>query len=295
VAGAAKDAVVRTAIDLLAQRGYQGMSFAEVIEASGAPRGSIYHHFPDGKEQLVAAAVARAGHRAMRALDEIDGQPAPKVVDAYTDMWRVVLGNSDLTAGCSVLAVAVSSANPDLVSQSGAVFQAWRERMTEVLAAGGMRRADAVGFSTLRQHGRGPLLLRRNRAEVGRTGDGQLLGLPVPRALHVEYFPVNVMRRQPRSSWYLCCSGSGAGDRDRTGMASLEGWGSAIELHPRAPSRGVPRLPGRAPAPRQRCDVPVTTTLWRRSLLDGRCVIAEQLATLESAPPRRRRHRDPHQ
>ena len=26
---------------------------------------------------------------------------------------------------------------------------------------------------------------------------------------------------------------AGAGDRDRTGMASLEGWGSTIELHPR--------------------------------------------------------------
>ena len=149
MAGAAKDAMVRSAIDLLAQRGYQGMSFAEVIDASGAPRGSIYHHFPDGKEQLAAAAVARAGHRAMRALDDIEGQPAPKVVDAYMDMWRVVLDNSDLTAGCCVLAVAVSSANPELVSQSGAVFQAWRERMTEVLAAGGMRRPDAVGFSAL--------------------------------------------------------------------------------------------------------------------------------------------------
>jgi len=29
----------------------------------------------------------------------------------------------------------------------------------------------------------------------------------------------------------------GAGDRDRTGMASLEGWGSTIELRPHAPRR----------------------------------------------------------
>jgi TetR/AcrR family transcriptional regulator, lmrAB and yxaGH operons repressor len=149
VAGAAKDAMVRTAIDLLAKRGYQGTSFAEVIDASGAPRGSIYHHFPDGKDQLVAAAVARAGHRAMRALDEINGQSASKVVDAYMDMWRAVLNDSDLAAGCAVLAVAVSCANPELVSQSGAVFRAWRERMAEVLIAGGMRRTDATGFSAL--------------------------------------------------------------------------------------------------------------------------------------------------
>jgi len=149
VAGAMKDAMVRSAIDLLAKRGYQGASFAEVIDASGAPRGSIYHHFPGGKDELVAAAIARAGHRAMRALDDIHGQPAPRVVDAYMDMWRTILNDSDLTAGCSVLAVAVSSANPELVSHTGAVFQAWRERMAEVLMAGGMRPTDAAGFSAL--------------------------------------------------------------------------------------------------------------------------------------------------
>lgn len=149
MAGTAKDAMVRTAIDLLARRGYQGTSFAEVIEGSGAPRGSIYHHFPAGKDELVAASVARAGHRAVQALDAIEGQPAPKVVDAYMDMWRAILVGSDLTAGCSVLAVTVSSADLDLVSQTGAVFRAWRERMTEVLTAGGMHRGDAVGFSAL--------------------------------------------------------------------------------------------------------------------------------------------------
>jgi TetR/AcrR family transcriptional repressor of lmrAB and yxaGH operons len=149
VTGAAKDAMVRSAIDLLARRGYQGMSFAELIDASGAPRGSIYHHFPDGKGELASAAIARAGHRAVRALDGIDGQPAPMVVDAYMDMWRAILNDSNLTAGCSVLAVAVSSGNPELVSQTGAVFRTWRERMTDVLIAGGVRRADAPGFSAL--------------------------------------------------------------------------------------------------------------------------------------------------
>src|SRR5947208_12456267 len=34
-----------------------------------------------------------------------------------------------------------------------------------------------------------------------------------------------------------------AGDRDRTGMASLEGWGSAIELHPRSVALRLATLP----------------------------------------------------
>jgi TetR/AcrR family transcriptional regulator, lmrAB and yxaGH operons repressor len=145
----AKDAMVRAAIDLLAERGYQGMSFAEVIDVSGAARGSIYHHFPAGKDELVTAAVARAGHRAVRALDDLVGKPAPAVVDAYMDLWRSILVGSGQTAGCSVLAVTVSSANPELIGRAGDVFRAWRERMADVLVAGGMRRRDATGFAAL--------------------------------------------------------------------------------------------------------------------------------------------------
>ncbi|HAM27085.1 MAG TPA: TetR/AcrR family transcriptional regulator, partial [Microbacteriaceae bacterium] len=38
---------------LLAKHGLQGTSFSEVLELTGAPRGSVYHHFPNGKNQLI--------------------------------------------------------------------------------------------------------------------------------------------------------------------------------------------------------------------------------------------------
>jgi len=53
--------MIERAAILLAQKGLQGASFSEVLEASGAPRGSLYHHFPGGKDELVLAAVALAG------------------------------------------------------------------------------------------------------------------------------------------------------------------------------------------------------------------------------------------
>jgi hypothetical protein len=45
----------------------------------------------------------------------------------------------------------------------------------------------------------------------------------------------NIHNRQKTS--HLPARMRGAGDRDRTGMASLEGWGSTIELRPHAPRR----------------------------------------------------------
>ena len=65
--------MIAGAMKLLARRGLQATSFSEVLELTGAPRGSIYHHFPDGKDQLVAAAIALAGERALQPLEEIAG------------------------------------------------------------------------------------------------------------------------------------------------------------------------------------------------------------------------------
>ena len=61
VIGEVRDHMVQGAMTSLARRGLQATSFSEVLAATGAPRGSLYHHFPGGKHQLVAAAVDRAG------------------------------------------------------------------------------------------------------------------------------------------------------------------------------------------------------------------------------------------
>ena len=45
--------MVSGAISLLAEKGVQGTSFAVVTEATKTPRGSIYHHFPGGKNELI--------------------------------------------------------------------------------------------------------------------------------------------------------------------------------------------------------------------------------------------------
>jgi len=52
MAAGVRDRMVQSAIILLAKRGYQATSFSEVLAGSQPPRGSIYHHFPEGKDQL---------------------------------------------------------------------------------------------------------------------------------------------------------------------------------------------------------------------------------------------------
>ena len=105
-----RDRMVASAAMLIREKGLTGTSFGDVIDHSGAPRGSIYHHFPGGKTQLVEDAVRYAGEYIVGTIDRAaeDGDPV-KVLRAFTAAWRRVLEDSDFRAGCPVVAVAVEA------------------------------------------------------------------------------------------------------------------------------------------------------------------------------------------
>ena len=148
MAGEVRDRMVESAVVLLAKKGVQATSFSEVLEASGAPRGSLYHHFPDGKDELIAAAVDLAGGRAIRLLDGLAGRPNTEILDAFLRMWRAVLDRSQFSAGCSVLAVTIAPSSPELLEHASAVFRAWRGRLAELFEGGGLTADAARRFAT---------------------------------------------------------------------------------------------------------------------------------------------------
>jgi len=142
-----RDRMIESAIVLLAKQGYRATSFDAVIERANAPRGSIYHHFPGGKDELIAAAIDLAGERAIAVVDGMKGQSAPDVVDGFMAMWRLVLDKSSFEAGCSVLAITVSAETPQLRAHAGQIFVSWREELAEALEAGGIDHEAADRFA----------------------------------------------------------------------------------------------------------------------------------------------------
>ena len=139
--------MIESAAALIGSRGVNAASFSEVLEASGAPRGSIYHHFPEGKDQLLDAALDVAATRALAVLDSLAGRPPREIAAGFIDVWRSVLTRSDFAAGCAVVAVTVSSSSPVLIDHASAVFRSWRARLAQLLTEGGM--ADADRYSAL--------------------------------------------------------------------------------------------------------------------------------------------------
>jgi AcrR family transcriptional regulator len=139
--------MISGAAQLLAQRGLQGASFSEVLELTGAPRGSIYHHFPDGKDELVGAALDWVGEGTLRRLDELDRTPVA-IAEGFLALWRRLLDAAHLTTGCAVVAVSVA-ATGELLDRAGAVFARWTEHLAGLLVEAGLARDEALGFATL--------------------------------------------------------------------------------------------------------------------------------------------------
>lgn len=105
-----RERMIQSALVLMGRHGVEATSFSQVIEHSGAPRGSIYHHFPGGKAQLVEEATRYAGDIATGALaGGLKNDDPIAAVKGIVGFWRRVLHDSDFAAGCPVLAASLEN------------------------------------------------------------------------------------------------------------------------------------------------------------------------------------------
>src|SRR4051794_27635815 len=105
--------MVEAASELIRTRGLHEASFTEVLSASGAARGAIYHHFPGGKGQLAAEAVRLTQRNFTEAMRAAPGDSPRAVLDAFLGMVRYII-SSPGGPGCSVGAVVQDGASDDL-------------------------------------------------------------------------------------------------------------------------------------------------------------------------------------
>ena len=144
--------MVRGAAQLLRQHGYTGTGFREVIELTGAPRGSIYHHFPGGKAQLAGEAVELVGDLTRRAIEDAlaEGDPVG-ALRAFVELWRADFERSGHRAGCPIVAVAVEvhDDSPELRDAADRAFAQWEVAFATSLRRAGVPRARASRLGSL--------------------------------------------------------------------------------------------------------------------------------------------------
>jgi AcrR family transcriptional regulator len=139
-----RERIVRSAMALICAQGVSGTGMREVVAHAGAPRGSLQHYFPQGKEQLVREALALAGRTAARTVQRVRDSGRPfcpsDVFTAMVDAWRRWLAESDYAQGCPVVAT-VSDAtvdSPALREAAAQTFGVWQGAVEQALAEAGV-------------------------------------------------------------------------------------------------------------------------------------------------------------
>src|SRR5438309_3112612 len=132
--------MVRSAASLIRSRGVSATSLSDVLAESGAPRGSIYHHFPDGKRQLAEDAIQWTSERLLAHLRAGAPSRPSDVMKRFIAMWRQVVVTSAGTAGCVVAGVAIDTGPGDrgLVEVVRDTFGTWAARRAGELQAVGL-------------------------------------------------------------------------------------------------------------------------------------------------------------
>lgn len=138
------------AADLIARDGVAATSIGDVIAASSAPRGSIYHHFPGGKTELMTEAVRFAGDFiAGRIAEQRSASPAESVAD-IGHVWRRMLVNSDFQFGCPVLAGGLAHrTEPAVAAEAQQIFARWTSMVAAQLAKEGVEDTRATSLASL--------------------------------------------------------------------------------------------------------------------------------------------------
>lgn len=142
-----KDNLVRTAMRLFRRQGYASTGLQQIVAESGAPKGSLYHYFPNGKESLGESAITLAGRLILEMLSDLAARHAePKTfLRAYCKVMAGWMAESGFQSGCPVATTLLETApqSPSITAAGQRAIDSWIDVIAGVLARGGMARREA--------------------------------------------------------------------------------------------------------------------------------------------------------
>jgi AcrR family transcriptional regulator len=168
-----RERMVFHAAQLIRRDGVWGTGLRDVVAAADAPRGSLQHYFPGGKEQLVGEAIDWAGRYAAGRIERFVGglrAPTPgRLFAAMVGQWVDEYRTIGFGAGCPVAAATADCAESldSIRVAAGAAFAQWRRPIRRALVGMGLpsRRAEAVATLMLSAL-EGAILIARAERDV---------------------------------------------------------------------------------------------------------------------------------
>lgn len=178
-----KQRMIDATLALLSRSGMAGAGINQVVALSGAPKGSVYHHFPGGKQELVAEALRQFDDAFRSCLTHLWSKPgtADKKIGQFVEGAAARLRASDFGQGCPVAAVIldIDPESEPLREVCSRILDGWIDliaaQLTELPAA---QRREFAGFAVTALEG-GLILGRARKStqpllEAGRMIAAQL-------------------------------------------------------------------------------------------------------------------------
>lgn len=169
MASSSKERILRSAAALFRTQGYHATGLNQVISEGGAPKGSLYFHFPGGKEDLGAQAIALSGAELDATYAKVmrDAPTAGEGVARVLDRLGENLAASGYVNGCPVATTALDAAGTSepIRLACDEAFRSWERTLTAHLNSHGAAEAEAVSTVALAAI-EGALLLARTRRDL---------------------------------------------------------------------------------------------------------------------------------
>lgn len=167
-----REQIIETTCQLMEMQGYHATGLNQILAESGAPKGSLYYYFPDGKDGLVEEAIVHTcqiiAERLQAGMDAYE-EPA-QAIPAFLRNLAHHVQTSGFQAGGPITAVALEAAstNERLNTACHTAYQAWQAIIEQKLLASGYepvraRRLGAVVIALIE----GAIILSRSERNVG--------------------------------------------------------------------------------------------------------------------------------
>lgn len=164
-----KERMIEATASLLQRQGYHATGLNQIIREAKAPKGSLYFHFPGGKEELAFAALSSSGKTVQAELMEIVARHAElgDALIAVVDYFADQLERTEFQQGCPIATVALEAAatSDALQEVCSKHYRDWQNMLASYLRMRGLPAAeiDDLAATVLAAFEGGLLLARAHR------------------------------------------------------------------------------------------------------------------------------------
>jgi len=169
-----REHMIESTSGLVHRLGFHGTSLNEILTESGAPRGSLYYHFPGGKEQLILEATRQGVAIVTQVLKEAlaDSPDPADGVRAFVEAAAYQLRDSGYVFGCPVAPIILDSPESSALAEvCQEALEEWQQVLAEGLSSVGIERGRSESLATMIVCGlEGGLILARARRDTAPLG-----------------------------------------------------------------------------------------------------------------------------